>query len=162
MEKHGFFDLIDREALLEKLGDPLPKIGAIVDWEGLRREPERVPEKPRKSKAGRKPFDVVLRFEVLVLEQMYDLGDDQFEYQVRDRYSFYRLLGLTPEGRVPDAKAIWLFRERLVQRALIEPLFAAFFRQIERAGCQARKGAPRFVPRSSISSAGRRPRVASW
>jgi len=79
-------------------------------------------------------------FKVLVLQQMYNLGDDQTEYQIRDRYSFCRFLGLTPEGRVPDAKTIWLFREQLVERGLIEPLFGEFSQQIEQAGYQARQG----------------------
>jgi hypothetical protein len=35
MEQPGFFDLGDREALLEQLGDPLPKIETIVDWKGV-------------------------------------------------------------------------------------------------------------------------------
>ena len=140
MEQPGFFDLSDREALLERLGDPLPKIEEIVDWEGFRAELEQIRDKPRKSKAGRKPFDVLLMFKVLVLQQMYNLGDDQTEYQIRDRYSFCRFLGLSPEGRVPDAKTIWLFREQLVERGLIEPLFAEFSQQIEQAGYQARQG----------------------
>ena len=122
MEQPGFFDLSDRQALLERLGDPLPKIDELVDWEGFRGELGQIRDKPRKSNAGRKPFDVVLMFKVLVLQQMYNLSDDQTEYQIRDRYSFCRFLGLTPEGRVPDAKAIWLFREQLIQRGMIDPL----------------------------------------
>ena len=114
MEQPGFFDLSDRQALLERLGDPLPKIDELVDWEGFRGALEQIRDKPRISKAGRKPFDVVQMFKVLVLQQMYNLSDDQTEYQIRDRYSFCRFLGLTPEGRVPDAKTVWLFREQLV------------------------------------------------
>ena len=89
-------------------------------------------------------------FKVLVLQQMYNLSDDQTEYQIRDRYSFCRFLGLTPEGRIPDAKTVWLFREQLVQRGLIEPLFAAFSSQIEAAGYQARKG--QIVDASIVSA----------
>ena len=69
-------------------------------------------QKTRKSKAGRKPYDVVLMFKVLVLQHFYNLADEQTEYQIRDRYSFCRFLGLTPEGNVPDARTIWLFRKR--------------------------------------------------
>ena len=32
----GFFDIDDRNALLEKLGDPLPKLQRCVDWEQFR------------------------------------------------------------------------------------------------------------------------------
>ena len=55
----------------------------IADWDGFRAELAQIRDKPRKSKAGRKPFDVLLRFKVLVLQQMYNLGDDQTEYQIQ-------------------------------------------------------------------------------
>lgn len=136
----GFFDLDERHQQLEKLGDPLPKLAKVVDWEGFRPVLEKVHQKERKSNAGRKPFDVVLMFKVLVLQHFYNLADDQTEYQIRDRYSFCRFLGLTPEGRVPDAKTIWLFRERLKTLELVEELFAELMMQIEAAGYIPRRG----------------------
>ena len=54
-------------------------------------------------------------FKILVLQALYNLSDDQTEFQVRDRLSFMRFLGLGLDDRVPDAKAIWLFRELLVR-----------------------------------------------
>jgi hypothetical protein len=36
-----FFTLSDRYAQREKLGDPLPRLNAIVDWETLRSTIER-------------------------------------------------------------------------------------------------------------------------
>ena len=134
-------DLDRRLALLEKLGDPLPKLERLVDWETFRSTLESVyRDKPRKSPAGRKPYDVVMMFKVLVLQQLYDLADEQTEYQIRDRHSFCRFLGLTSTKRVPDARTIWLFRERLKKRDLVEPLFAELSRQIESEGFRARKG----------------------
>ena len=91
---------------------------------------------PRKG--GRLPFDAVLKFKVLVLQDI--LSDDQTEFQIRDRYSFSRFLGLSPQGGAPDAKTIWLFRERVKQVKLIERLFDAVLAQIEMAGLTARKG----------------------
>ena len=32
----GFFDLEDRYTKLDQLGDPLPKLAEVVDWEGFR------------------------------------------------------------------------------------------------------------------------------
>jgi len=84
-----------------------------VPWEEFRPTLERVWRKPaaeRKSRAGRKPMDAVLMFKTLVLSALYNLSDDQIEYQVRDRLSFMRFLGLGLEGRVPDAKTVWLYR----------------------------------------------------
>jgi IS5 family transposase len=50
---------------------------------------------------------------LLVLQQLYNLSDDALEYQVLDRGSFQRLLGLERSARVPDAKTVWVWRERL-------------------------------------------------
>ena len=41
------------------------------------------------------------------------------EHQIRDRLSFMRFLGLGLEGRVPDAKTVWLYREQLTQAGVI-------------------------------------------
>jgi IS5 family transposase len=52
-------------------------------------------------------------FRALVLQALYNLSDDQAEYQLRDRLSFMRFLGLALEETVPDAKTLWLYREAL-------------------------------------------------
>ena len=42
---------------------------------------------------------------------LYNLADDQTQFHIRDRASFQRFLGLSPEDTVPDAKTLWLFPE---------------------------------------------------
>lgn len=96
--------------------------------------------KKRKSHAGRKAFDVVLMFKVLVLQHLYNVSDDEVEYPMRDRYSFCRFLGLTPEGRIPDSKTMGLFREDLVKADLMKTLFFDFDAQLDSQGYKARKG----------------------
>ena len=46
-----------------------------------------------------------------MLQALYNLSDDQTEFQIRARLSFMRYLGLGFSDKVPDAKTIWLFRE---------------------------------------------------
>jgi IS5 family transposase len=50
---------------------------------------------------------------ILVLQHLHNLSDDGIGYQLRDRFSFMRCLGLQLEDRVPDSKTVWTFRERL-------------------------------------------------
>ena len=140
MNQPGFFDLSDRYAKLDSLGDPLPKVDAVVDWRRFIPVLAKIRQKERKSQAGRPPFDALLMFKVLVLQSFYNLSDDQAEFQIRDRYSFQRFLGLAPEGRVPDSKTIWLFRETLKEHDLIDKLFSALDAQINAAGYIPRKG----------------------
>jgi len=136
----GFFDHQDRLKLLEQLGDPLPKLDRAINWEDFRSQLQSVYKCSDPVKGGRPPFDAVLMFKVLVLQHFYNLSDDQTEFQIRDRYSFCRFLGLTPEGRVPDAKTIWVFKERLKALSLVESLFDTLLTQIDSAGFLARKG----------------------
>lgn len=136
----SFFDHQNRLELLERLGDPLPKLERTVQWEAFRKLLSGVYKKSAPSKGGRPPFDAILMFKVLVLQHFYNLSDDQTEFQIRDRYSFCRFLGLSPEGRVPDAKTIWVFRERLKKLELVDKLFAELLTQIDTAGFTARKG----------------------
>jgi len=139
MSQASFFDLDDRHKKLNER-DPLVSLNKLIDWENFRETLNKIHEKKRKSLAGRKSFDVVLMFKVLVLQHLYNLSDDEIEYQIRDRYSFCRFLGLTPEGRIPDSKTIWLFREHLVKKNLIKSLFIDFDCQLDERGYQARKG----------------------
>ena len=125
----GFFDLANRYGGLDAKNDPLLKIDAVLGWEDFRADLEAVWRKPaaaRKSRAGRKPWDAVVMFKAIILCALYNLSDDQVEYQIRDRLSFMRFLGLGLEDRVPDAKTVWLYREQLARAGAIEGLFAAF------------------------------------
>jgi len=140
MPQPGFFDLDERFAKLDGIGDPLVKIKAVVDWEGFRPILDEALEKPRKSNAGRKEYDRVLMFKITVLQHLYNLGDDQSEYQIRDRYSFSRFLDLTPEDEVPDAKTIWRFKEGLKSAHVFDRLFDELLMQIAAEGYVARKG----------------------
>jgi IS5 family transposase len=136
----GLFDIEFRMKELTKNGDPLVRLNECVNWEIFRRDLHIIREKERKSNAGRKPFDVVLMFKILVLQSLYNLGDDALEYQIRDRLSFMRFLGLAIGDPVPDAKTIWLFREELGNAKLVKGLFRRFDTCLRDHGFQARKG----------------------
>lgn len=139
MSQPGFFDLDNRYQKLNER-DPLISLNKLIDWEAFRSTLEIIRVKVRKSRAGRKPYDVVLMFKVLVLQHLYNLSDDEAEYLIRDRYSFSRFLGLAPEVKIPDAKTIWLFREQLVQHEIMKVLFNEFDCQLDEQGYKAQKG----------------------
>ena len=79
-------------------------------------------------------------FKAIVLCALYNLSDDQVEYQIRDRFSFVRFLGLGLEDKVPDAKTVWMYREQLVQAGVIEALFEDFDGYLEKQGYLAMGG----------------------
>ncbi len=140
MMQTGLFDWQTRFEQLDDGGDPLVKLNAVVKWETFRKLLEKVRDRDRKSAAGRKPFDVIVMFKILILQSLYNLSDDQTEFQVRDRLSFMRFLGLSVGNTVPDAKTIWLFREQLTKAGLIGKAFDKFDRFLRNNGFAAKKG----------------------
>jgi len=120
----GFFDLDERYAGLSASGDPLERLSRVVDFEIFREDLERALKRSERRRGGRPPMDAVMMFKVLVLQALWGLSDEQLEYQVRDRLSFMRFLGLDLSGRVPDYSTVWRFREALVQAGAMEGLFA--------------------------------------
>jgi transposase, IS5 family len=71
----------------------------------------------------------MLLFKILILQRLFNISDDQAEFQINDRMSFRRFLGLCLDDRVPDAKTIWLFRDTLVKAGVMEELFECVSRQ---------------------------------
>lgn len=140
MMQTGLFDWQTRFEQLDNGGDPLVKLNDMVKWELFRKPLEKVRDKERKSNAGRKPFDTVLMFKILILQSLYNLSDDQLEFQIRDRLSFMRFLGLSLGNTVPDAKTVWLFREQLTEANLVKKLFERFDKFLRKSGFTARKG----------------------
>lgn len=129
MEQFTMFAEESRLQKLSELGDSLENLD-VINWEMFRPELNRALKKERKSNAGRPPYDCILLFKILVLQRIYNLSDDQTEYQINDRMSFMRLLGLSIHSKVPDAKTIWLFRDTLTRSGVIDRLFRLFERQL--------------------------------
>lgn len=140
MMQTGLFDWQKRFEQLDQCGDALAKLNRIMDWEMFRADLESLHHKPRRSAAGRKPFDVILMFKVLILQSLYNLSDDATEFQLRDRLTFMRFLGVSLGDPLPDAKTIWLFRERLTKAQLVKPLFERFDTFLREHGFAARGG----------------------
>ena len=140
MNQAGLFDWHERFEQLKDGGDPLVKINEVIDWTLFADNLRALRAKERKSTAGRKPFDATLMFKILVLQSLYNLSDDQTEFQIRDRLSFMRFLNLSLHDRVPDAKTIWLFREQLTEAGLTRELFEQFDLFLRQNGFSAKEG----------------------
>ncbi len=139
MRQPGFFDAERRLAVLSQKGDPLEAIAALVPWESFRADIEAVVLTPEDMKKSQ-PFAAILMLRMLILQSLYNLSDEQIEYQVRNRMSFTRFLGLAFEDDVPDGTTLWMFREKLAQAGLVETLFDRFNQHLNAKGYLARGG----------------------
>jgi IS5 family transposase len=140
MKQIGLFDESNRLKKLSSLGDPLEKLNSVIDWRLFEGTLNKVFAKEQKGVGGRPPYSYLLMFKVLILQRLFNISDDQAEYQINDRVSFMRFLGLSLGDRVPDAKTIWLFRDTLVKADVMEDLFKLFNLQLEQQGIIFHKG----------------------
>lgn len=125
---------------LNKNGDPLVRLNELMDWKIFMPLLEQAFKKEKKSRSGRKPYPLLIMFKILILQSLYNLSDYQTEYQIRDRLSFMRFLGLQIQDPIPDEKTIWLFRETLIEAKMIEKLFQKFNAYLENEGYIASLG----------------------
>lgn len=138
--ERGLFDEEIRLAKLSIKGDPLEKLNDHIHWRMFEPILQGVFAHEAKGPGGRPPYDYVMMFKVLILQRYYGLSDGQTEYQITDRLSFMRFLGLGLADRVPDEKTVWLFREALTKAKAIEKLFALFGASLEDQGLIAHEG----------------------
>lgn len=136
----GLFDSDFRIEKLIRLGDPLHRLSNGIDFELFRPMLQGGLEKLAKGAGGRPPYDYVLMFKILVLQRYFNLSDDQVEFQICDRISFMRFLGLTVADDVPDSKTVWHFREQVVDLGLVKALFDLFIGELEKLGLILNEG----------------------
>jgi len=122
MKQIGLFDESNRLKKLSALGDPLEKLNRVIEWRLFEGILNRVFAKENKGAGGRPPYSYLLLFETLILQRLFNISDDQAEFQINDRMTFRRFLGLSLGDQVPDAKTIWLFRDTLVKAGVMEEL----------------------------------------
>lgn len=125
---------------LDKLGDPLVELDACVDFAALAAEVDRVAPRPASSQGGgRPPYPTEVMVRILVLKRLYNLSDEQMEYQLLDRMSFKRFCGLSDARNIPDRTTVWTFENRIGE-AGAKALFDGLNEQLRKKGLTAQGG----------------------
>jgi len=114
----------------------LDRLHGLVKWYRF----EKVLGSLRDGGAGRPAYPAVSMFKVLLLQSLYGLSDAETEEALVDRLSFRRFVGLALSDAVPDHSTICRFRNLLIERDLLEKLFAELDRQLDKAGLILRRG----------------------
>lgn len=85
----------------------LEEMQKVVPWNLFEKELNRhIVRKP----GGRPPFALLLLFKMHLLQVWFGLSDAGCEFQVKDRLSFRKFLGLGIDDRVPDSTTLEDFR----------------------------------------------------
>lgn len=136
----SLFDEQNKHQKLEKINDVLPRLSRMVEWEAFRTQLDAAFPVRDPKRGGQPPYDRVLMFKIIVLLELYGLSAEAMEYQINDRASFQRFLGLEPQHMVPDATTIRLFAEQLTNAKTMEQLFAAYHARLSAAGLVLNEG----------------------
>ena len=136
----GLFDSQNRLEQIKNMGDPLAGLDAVMDWTIFTPVLERLPHVEPKGPGGRPAYAPLLMFKMLVIQSLYGLSDAQTQFQILDRRSFHRFLGLSEADPVADQNTIREFREKLTKAELFGELFTAFNARLADQGFITRKG----------------------
>lgn len=137
----SLFDREDTEEKLSKIGNPLERLLHVIDFEMFRSTLEDVLlNHDKKNNAGAKPIDVVLMFKIMILQRYYNISDENTEYQILDRLSFRNFLGLSSGDKIPDARTIWLFKDKMAKKNVTEQLFEQFVHELNNKGLIINEG----------------------
>jgi IS5 family transposase len=137
----GLFEDQFRQEKITNMKDPLEQLNHFIRWEDFRPVIDKAFAVTDPSLGGRPPFDRVMLFKVLVLQRMYNLSDDNTEYQILDRHSFCKFLGIESYAQVPDSKTIWHYREQLKKHEIIHEIFSLFTEKLQNASLMLKDGA---------------------
>jgi IS5 family transposase len=138
--QRGFWDDQQRVAKLQEKKPVLKRLADSIPWESFRPLLDKGYAHERKSNAGHKRIDPLILFKMLVLQQLFNLSDQELEFQVNDRRSFEEFVGLGVMNSIPDATTVAFFRDRLLKAGVIEELFEMFESYLRSQGLQARGG----------------------
>jgi len=148
----GQFSFVDALAPQLACGSGrLDRIAGLVKWYRF----EKLLALLRDDGPGRPAWPPLLMFKLLLLQSLYGLSDAETEEAVADRLSFRRFAGLGLADRVPDHSTICRFRNLLIERGLLEKLFAELDRQLDKAGLVLRRGT--MLDATVIETAAARP-----
>ncbi|MCC4607767.1 IS5 family transposase [Xanthomonas campestris pv. zinniae] len=137
--KFDLFAQASRQHKRDAVGDPLQGIARHIDFDELARLVDAWIVRGDGRRGGRPAYPTEVMVRILVLKRLYNLSDEQMEYQLLDRTSYQRFCLLQDAMNVPDRNTIWRFGERLgVDGATA--LFQGVDAQLQRHGYIARGG----------------------
>jgi len=140
MIRESLFASSERESKLDKHGDVLQDLERCIDFSSITSLVDSLAPRPSRKRGGRRPFPTELMVRILVVQQMFNLSDEQMEYQLLDRLSFQRFVGLRRSSQIPDRTTIWTFKERLISAQASDCIFVAVQEQLSAHGYVARGG----------------------
>jgi hypothetical protein len=124
--QRGFWDEQLRVTKLKGKKPVLQRLAESILWESFRALLDKGYTQERKRNAGRKRIDPLILFKMFVLQQLFNLSDEELEFQVNDWRSFEEFVGRGVMNNIQDATTVAFFRNRLRKAGAIEEMFEMF------------------------------------
>lgn len=139
-EGKGLFDYENRLSEINEMGYSLQKLERTINFEIFRPDLKEIFTKQAKGPGGASHYDYVFMFKVLTIQELFQLSDEQTEFQIKDRLSFQKFLGIGFEDKVPDRNTIRNFREQLSKNGVLKKLFKRFYAYLQNQGIVGKQG----------------------
>lgn len=137
-------DLFIQDQRQAKLGSFIANLAAmdeLIDFRVIAAEVDRACPRADRARGGRPPYPTEVMVRLLFIQSLYNLSDEDCEYQVLDRMSFQHFCRLDGALHIPDARTLWSFKQRLAQGGLGgQAIFDAVSQQLQRHGYIPRGG----------------------
>lgn len=117
--------------------DKLPEIDRSIEWNALVSLVRSLFHNDT-ERGGRPNFDEIVMIKTLFLQGLYNISDEMLEKELYDRISFRNFLHYP--DKMPDARTIWLFRERLSSSGMDNRIWSEIWKQLESHGIAVKKG----------------------
>ena len=131
-------DLFIQDQRQAKLGSFIANLAAmdeLIDFSVIAAQVDQACPRADRSKGGRPPYPTEVMVRLLFIQALYNLSDEDCEYQVLDRMSFQHFCRLACALHIPDARTLWSFKQRLAQGGLGGPaIFEAVSQQLQAHG----------------------------
>jgi IS5 family transposase len=131
------YGLREKYEQLKRFGDRLSDMKDIIQWDRIK---PLLPDfyNNDTEKDGRPNFDPVFMVKIMFLQSLYGLVDEAMEIELYSNIRFMNFLDY-PES-VPDARAIWLFRERMANGHKDKKIWKEIWKQFQKKGITIRNG----------------------
>lgn len=142
-------DIFDSFMPAPRKNKALGTINELINWGKLRRKMAVAYD----QNMGRKGFDPILLFKLLLLQTLFEMSDRTAVEEAEDRNSFRKFLGLRACDSVPEATTLVKFRNRLRDANILDDLFNEIMAQMQDQGLKIKCGSLQLVDATIIPAA---------
>lgn len=130
----------------------LLKLDKLINWGRFERLLSGIHKNDINSKGGRKSYDKIAMLKLVLLGQWNSLSDEELEYSLRVRLDFIAFCGFDINDDVPDETTICRFRNKLIEKDLINAILTEVNNQLSQSNLKVGKANLAVIDATLIES----------